>query len=67
MSECRNTVAWSITGVALGLCLYNYMDGGRRKHRCGLEDGIRKAADELQGVSEELGRAIRSIGASMAR
>ena len=52
-----------LTVGAVGMAAYMMMP---HKRSCELEEGMRKAADELQGVSKELGKAIKSIGETMA-
>ena len=48
-------------GILGGLAGAAYMMMPHKKHS-EVEAGMRKAADELSGVSKELGKAIKSIG-----
>lgn len=59
----KGAVAIAIAGGMAGAAVYMMMPD--KKH-CDIEDGMKKAADELSGISKELGKAIKSIGESMS-
>ena len=63
MGNNHSALTVMLTVGAVGMAAYMMMP---HKRSCELEEGMRKAADELQGVSKELGKAIKSIGETMA-
>ncbi|MBQ3123106.1 MAG: hypothetical protein IJC14_02995 [Firmicutes bacterium] len=62
MSMSKSVVGIALVGGMVGAAMYIMMP---EKKTCEIEEGMRKAADELSGVSKELGRAIKSIGREM--
>lgn len=62
MNSGKTAFAIGLLGGIAGAGAYMMMP--HKKH-CQAADGMRKAADELSGVSKELGKAIRSIGDSI--
>lgn len=59
----KSALTIALVGGMAGAAMYMMMP--HKKH-CEIEEGMRKAADELSGVSKELGRAIKSIGENLA-
>ena len=62
MNSGKTAFTIGLLGAIAGAGAYKMMP---HKKNSQTVDGMRKAANELAGVSKELGKAIRSIGDSM--
>ena len=59
----KSALAIGILGGLAGAAAYMMTP---HKSHSELDKGMRKAADELSGVSKELGKAIKSIGETIS-
>lgn len=59
----KSAVAIALAGGMAGAAVYIAMP--HKKH-CEIEEGMKKAADELSGLSKELGKAIKSLGENLS-
>lgn len=62
MACAKDMIIPAVVGGMVGAAVYMMMP---HKTHHEIEHGMRMAADELSGVSKELGKAIKSIGETM--